>query len=73
MDDGVLEGMEIISAIGDSDGKLDVADLDEDFEGLEECVGNLCRMGLIKKENDFLYLTESGKSVYQELQKSYSG
>lgn len=42
MDDGLLEGMEIISAVGDSNGKLDAANLGcGDSEGLEECVGNL--------------------------------
>lgn len=71
MDDGVLEGVKIISLIGNSE-RLDVSLLkDSKEERIEECVRSLCRLGIVVKKNNFLYLTVNGQKIYEKLQKQY--
>ena len=72
-DDGLSGGMRIISLIG-SLGRLDKKGLEP---GLEECVGGLCGLGLIKEADDFscsttfLYLTTNGKRIYTKLKDEH--
>ena len=78
MDDGILEGKEIISLIGDSRRGLSYSVLensgklkDLDKKDLGEIITTLCRFGLIKKRHDLWYLSDNGKRAYEKLQRQY--